>query len=327
MQPEWSPRIGWAELPGHVRAGIEQILGAPVIEATGQQGGFSPGTADRVLTASGQRAFVKAVSPQLNEHSPGIHRKEAAVAAALPAGVPAPALIGTYDDGEWVALVLSDVEGRHPHVPWHAVEVHLVLDALLKISRTPLPPELGRLPTLETELADPFRGWTRIRRSPPEGCDPWVLRNLDTLERLAEQGLRDVAGGSLAHTDVRADNILITAADGAVLVDWPWAAVGAPWVDALTVLVNVRVFDPAFDVGCIVEFPRRVRDSHPGERQRIPFGPGSVLHRCRPATATARAPHSPGFPAAAGRSGHSLAAGQTPAVGTWPVALTGGAVG
>ena len=252
MHPEWSPRIGWAELPGHVRAGVEQILGSPVVEAAGQQGGFSPGTADRVLTASGQRAFVKAVSPQLNEHSPGIHRKEAAVAAALPAAMPAPTLIGTYDDGEWVALVLSDVEGRHPHLPWRAVEVHLVLEALLKISRTPLPPELGQLPRLESELADPFRGWTRIRRSPPEGCDPWVLRNLDTLERLAEKGLRDVAGGSLAHTDVRADNILMTATNGAVLVDWPWAAVGAPWVDAVTVLVNVRVFDPGFDADALL---------------------------------------------------------------------------
>lgn len=252
MQPEWSPRIGWAELPGHVQAGIEQILGAQVVEATGQQGGFSPGTADRVLTAAGRRAFVKAVGPQLNEHSPGIHRKEAAVAAALPAGLPAPSLIGTFDDGEWVALVLSDVEGRHPHVPWHDIEIQLVLDALLKIASTPLPTDLKRLPSLEEELADPFRGWTRIRRSPPEGCDPWILRNIDTLERLAEQGLRDVTGGSLAHTDVRADNIIITAANGAVLVDWPWAAVGAPWVDALTVLVNVRVFDASFDADGIL---------------------------------------------------------------------------
>lgn len=247
MQPEWSPRIGWAELPGHVRAGIERVLGSPVVEAMGQRGGFSPGTADRVLTAAGRRAFVKAVSPQLNEHSPGIHRKEAAVAAALPAGLPAPTLIGTYDDGEWVALVLSDVEGRHPHTPWNAVEVHLVLDALLAIAGTPLPPELTRLPPLQTELADPFGGWTRIRRNPPEDCAPWILQNLDTLEDLAEQGLKDVAGGSLAHTDVRADNIIITATNGAVLVDWPWAAIGAPWVDALTVLINVRVFDPAFD--------------------------------------------------------------------------------
>ena len=252
MQPEWSPRIGWAELPGHVQAGIEQILGAQVVEATGQQGGFSPGTADRVLTAAGRRAFVKAVGPQLNKHSPGIHRKEAAVAAALPAGLPAPSLIGTFDDGEWVALVLSDVEGRHPHIPWHDSEIQLVLDALLKIASTPLPIDLRRLPRLEAELADPFRGWTRIRRDTPEDSDPWVLRNLDTLERLAEQGLRDVAGASLAHTDVRADNIIITAENGAVLVDWPWAAAGAPWVDALTVLVNVRAFDASFDADAVL---------------------------------------------------------------------------
>ncbi len=252
MQPEWSPRIGWADLPGHVRAGIEQILGSPVVESADQRGGFSPGTAARVLTAKGRRAFVKAVSRQLNEHSPGIHRREAAVAAALPPGVPAPSLIGTFDDGEWVALVLSDVDGRHPHVPWRDVEIQLVLDALLTIAGTPLPTDLRRLPGLESELADPFRGWTRVRRDPPQDCDPWVLRNLDTFERLAEQGLRDVVGGSLTHTDVRADNILITATNGAVLVDWPWAAVGAPWVDAVTVLVNVRVFDPVFDVDALL---------------------------------------------------------------------------
>ncbi len=252
MQPEWSPRIGWAELPSHVRAGVELLLGSPVVEATGQQGGFSPGTADRVLTAAGRRAFVKAVSPHLNEHSPGIHRKEAAVAAALPAGLPAPTLIGTYDDGEWVALVLSDVEGRHPHVPWLAVEVHLVLDALATIAGTPLPPELASLPTLEEGLADQFHGWTRIRLDTPDDLDPWVLRNLGTLERLAERGLKDVAGGSLAHTDVRADNIIITATHGAVLVDWPWAAIGASWVDALTVLINVRVFDASFDADAML---------------------------------------------------------------------------
>lgn len=252
VQPEWSPRIGWSDLPGHVQAGVGEILGSPVVEAAGQQGGFSPGAADRVITDSGQRAFVKAVSPQLNEHSPGIHRKEAAVAAFLPAGVPASSLLGTYDDGEWVALVLSDAEGRHPHIPWHDVEVNLVLDALLTIARTPLPPELIRLLTLEAELADPFGGWTRVRSDPPEDCDPWILRNLDRLEALAERGLRDVAGASLAHTDVRADNIIITAKNGAVLVDWPWAAVGAPWVDALTVLDNVRVFDPAYDVDAVL---------------------------------------------------------------------------
>ena len=33
----------------------------------------------------------------------------------------------------------------------------------------------------------------------------------------------------------------------AVIVDWPWAAHGASWFDALTLLVDARVNDPACD--------------------------------------------------------------------------------
>ena len=69
------------------------------------------------------------------------------------------------------------------------IEIQLVLDALLAIARTPLPLDLDNLPTLEAALADPFRGWTRLRRDSPDKCDPWVLRNLDTLEQPPPPGL------------------------------------------------------------------------------------------------------------------------------------------
>jgi hypothetical protein len=107
-------RLGWGDLPGSVRRAVEEILGGTVVEAVSQSGGFSPGSADRVRTAGGRRAFVKAVSAARNEHSPRLHRREAAITAALPPGAPAPKLLGTHDDGDWVALVLSDVERRHP---------------------------------------------------------------------------------------------------------------------------------------------------------------------------------------------------------------------
>ncbi|MBT2512544.1 phosphotransferase [Arthrobacter sp. ISL-30] len=236
-----------------MRTGIEQILGGPVTEAIGQPGGFSPGTADRVRTSTGRAAFVKAVSPALNGHAPGIHRKEAAISASLPLTVPAPSLLGVFDDGAWVALVLSDVEGRHPHIPWRLEEITLVLDALLNLSQTPIPPGLRHLPRLEDELVDAFQGWTRIRGHLPPECDPWVLRNLGVLEQLADSGLKELSGESLVHTDVRADNILITRDNGAVLVDWPWASIGSGWIDGLTVLINVRVFDPHFDVDSILQ--------------------------------------------------------------------------
>jgi hypothetical protein len=56
-------RIGWAELTHEVRSAVEAIMGGTVVEAVSQVGGFPPETADRVRTADGRRAFVKAVSP------------------------------------------------------------------------------------------------------------------------------------------------------------------------------------------------------------------------------------------------------------------------
>lgn len=252
MPPDWSTRIGWADLPHHVREGVEDILGAPVEEASGQNGGFSPGTADRVRTSTGRRAFVKAVNPALNEATPSIHRKEAAITAVLPPTLPAASLIATYDDGDWIALVLSDVEGIHPSIPWRVVELSSVLDALPVLARTHVAEPLKQLPTLTQELKEPFGGWVRLRNDPPESCEPWVLANLDQLEALADLGVRALAGEALVHTDVRADNVLITAGGEAILVDWPWASIGCSWFDALTVLVNVLVFDPDFDVDSVL---------------------------------------------------------------------------
>jgi hypothetical protein len=248
MQPLWSPRISWNDLPGQVRAGVERVLGEPVADVAGQQGGFSPGSADRVVTTTGRRAFVKAVGPALNKASPGIHRREAAVTAVLPEEVPAAALLGTFDDGEWIALVLADVEGRHPHLPWQPAELELVLDALLELARTPVLPALAHLPDLAAEVTHEFAGWERVRADPPSDVDSWILENLDLLERLAADGVQDLRGGCLVHTDLRADNILITPAGRAVLVDWPWACIGAGWLDALTILINARVFDPSSGV-------------------------------------------------------------------------------
>lgn len=290
MQPEWSTRISWPDLPGHVRAGIEEILGAPVQEWSSQRGGFSPGTADRVRTASGQLAFVKAVGTAQNEHSPSIHRKEAANTAGLPPEVPSPALMGTFDDGEWVALILADVEGRSPHVPWSLAELTVVLDALLDLANTPVPQSLAHLPLLEHELREPFDGWARVRDEAPRGCDPWILYNLDALETLAAQGLKDLSGSSLVHTDIRADNILITDNNKAVLVDWPWACIGAGWMDGLSLLINARLFDADFDVESVLLSHPVFSGVQPGNVDGVLSGLGAYF------IDAARQPPPPGLP-------------------------------
>ncbi|SCL22863.1 hypothetical protein GA0074694_3482 [Micromonospora inyonensis] len=84
MNATTNSRIGWTDLPAGVRVAVERIIGGEVVAAVSQPGGFSPGTADRVRTADGHRAFVKAVGSAQNDRSPDMHRQEPRNAAALP---------------------------------------------------------------------------------------------------------------------------------------------------------------------------------------------------------------------------------------------------
>ena len=101
------------------------MVGWEVVEAITQPGGFSPGLAARLRLSDGRRVFVKAVSGAANPDTPGIHRQEARIVAALPPSAPVPRLLGVFDEAGWVALGFEDVEGRHPHEPW--IETDLAL--------------------------------------------------------------------------------------------------------------------------------------------------------------------------------------------------------
>ncbi|PZF82224.1 phosphotransferase [Jiangella anatolica] len=230
-------RAGWESLPADVRAGIEDLLGAPVVAAENQSGGFSPGLAARVRCAGGRRAFVKAVGTPLNPESPGLYRREIDVAAALPPEVPAPRFRGSYDDGDWVALVFDEVDGRMPHEPWRPGELRRVVDALagLSASLTPCPVPSPRL--ARDEMRDLMLSYRTLAADPPADLDPWERRHLDRLASLAESALDVVDGDTLVHFDVRADNVLLSGSR-VWFVDWPWAFRGAAWIDSVLLLKN-----------------------------------------------------------------------------------------
>src|SRR4051812_26243111 len=120
--PAAGVRLPYGHLPEHIRRWVNGALGSPVVSAVTQVGGFSPGVAARLRCADDTRAFVKAVSAEANVESPTMHRREAKITATLPEVAPAPRLLASYDDGTWVALLLQDIEGRHPHLPWRAGE-------------------------------------------------------------------------------------------------------------------------------------------------------------------------------------------------------------
>jgi Ser/Thr protein kinase RdoA (MazF antagonist) len=224
--------------PG-VRAAVEELLGGPVAEAVTQPGGFSPAAAVRLRAADGRRLFVKAVGPEPNPDSARIYRSEARIAAALPASVPAPRLLDSFEVDGWVTLVFEDIEGRHPAMPWRRDELDRVRAAVARMSAELTPSPIDAPPIAEV-FGDSFDGWRRLRGEDTAGLDPWALRHLDALAELESGWARAAEGDTLVHGDVRADNILLTE-ERVHVVDWPWACVGAAWFDVVAMLPSVAM--------------------------------------------------------------------------------------
>jgi len=215
------------------------------VEATTQAGGFSPGVAARLRLADGRRVFVKAVSGRANPDSPGMHRREARIAAALPASVPAPRFLDSYDDGDWIALIFEDIDGTAPQTPWQQPELDRVLVAVAALSSALTPAPIAVEPVSEL-MPYVFSGWQRLaasaesREDDLRGVDPWAQRHLAQLVALEAASPAAAAGETLLHADLRADNILLTPTR-VFFIDWPWASRGAPWVDLLFMLPSVAM--------------------------------------------------------------------------------------
>jgi hypothetical protein len=235
-------RLTWADLPSGIRARAEQVIGGAVVEARSQAQGFSPGTADRVRTADGRAAFVKAVTPAINEKSAQLARQEMRITAALPGAAPTPRVLGGFDTGDWVVLILEDVPGRHPALPWSDADLDAVLAGLDELAALLTPAPLSDVPRAVDLLAHDFDGWEQIAADPPGDLDPWARACLPALRASAARGLAAIASGdTLAHCDIRADNILLRGDGRPVFVDWPWGCVGPAWLDRVLLAVNVLV--------------------------------------------------------------------------------------
>jgi hypothetical protein len=233
----WSTRRDLSDAPVAVRTWLADALGDEPVSWTTAVGGFSPGIAARLVTADGRRAFVKAVDGSANRDTPQLFRDEAAALRILGADPATRRLIApmldSYDDGDWVALLLTDIDGATPAQPFVAADVEVVGAGL-----TALADSLGRittdveLPTMaSSSLAE---GWGVLAEA-PELLDAWTRRHLSVLLELADHSRSALRGRSLLHFDIRSDNILLTGAGvdrRAVFVDWAWLRYGAGWLDA-----------------------------------------------------------------------------------------------
>jgi Phosphotransferase enzyme family len=278
MHGSGGTRLAWPQLPAGVRAGIEAAAGSAVVHAVTQPGGFSPGLASRVVLASGERAFVKAVGSARDPVAPRFLRRELDVLSALRpspeppsspeplsspellsspeppsspeplsspellssperAGLPIPRLRASYDDGDWIALIFDDVDGRLPALPWRPDELQRVLDAVAELGErlTPTPFDVDL-----TGRDRMFHGWRELAGGgvPLDGLDPELLPWLDRFAELESRWLDAARGNTLLHGDLRADNLIITP-DRVWFVDWPHVSVAAAWVDVVCLVPSV----------------------------------------------------------------------------------------
>lgn len=230
-------RSAWRDVPATVRRDMDELLGSPVVATGGVVGGFSPGPAVRADLADGRTVFIKAAGTALNPHSPAMHRREGVVLGALPADVPAPRLLGVVDDGDWVALAIEWVEGRMPAArdPDDVARLLAVLDRSAGATAGIAVP--GLLPFAEAHR-NLGGHWIRLAADPLPGLDAWSRRHLDRLAELDALAPAAAAGTHLVHVDTRTDNVLLAESGppGDVLVDWPGASLGAPWIDLVGLL-------------------------------------------------------------------------------------------
>ena len=243
--PATGARLHWEQLPGPVRHALEARLGSTVTESVTQPGGFSPGVAARLRLADGRRVFLKAISGRPNPDSPAMHRREARIAAALPASVPTPRLLWSYDDGDWVAILFEDVDGWTPVTPWRPDELSRVLDAVTQLVQSLTPSPIA-VETIAERLREPLQGWRTLRAAARttsdnlSGVPDWARRNLERLAQLESAWEAASAGATLLHFDLRADNILLTP-DRVLVVDWPHASLGAGGMELLQILPSIAM--------------------------------------------------------------------------------------
>ena len=221
-------RLEWVHLPPYVRELVEGHLGSIVTEAESQDGGFTPGFASVLTCADGSRHFVKAASAKAQRMFAESYREEARKLRLLPPETPAPRLLWVEDDGEWVVLATAHVAGRAPSRPWTEADLAAASAMAIEVARllTPAPPGI------ET-AAEAFAAWPALwgQINHPRAAE---------LGALAARFPEVLAGDTLAHTDIRDDNILIRDDGTAVLCDWNWPVVSADWFDSLMLLIGPR---------------------------------------------------------------------------------------
>ncbi len=281
-------------------------LGGPVVVAIDRVGGFSPGCAAVVRTADGASAFCKAVGSVPNPLSLLLYQRERDRLARLPDHPALPKPLAGADlqlaGSTWTVTLLPALPGESPAHPWTEPAAWLVFDRLGELQtafaaagpsalagESSLPAFFGRWPSV---LDDPHDPWS---------SDPWVRVHGDRLHELDAEVQGAVAGSLPAHTDLRADNVLVGGAGAAPgsevwFVDWAEAQNAASWVDPAILACDLVMSRADLGQGGTMDVARFLR-THPTTAaldhhliRSLMLALAGALHRL------SRRPAQPGLP-------------------------------
>lgn len=283
-------RLTWTDFPDPLRERLEELLGGAVVATQSCRGGFSSSSAEILRSQADRRLFVKAVRECDNPGSMTLNRAEAAALASIPASAPVPPLVAAFEHEDWFVLVTEVAPGALPAEPWTATQLDQVLAALDELQAATTPCPVPGLRSVAESLGPDMLGFDRVAEDPPTDLDPWIAEHLDSLRDAARRGIGALDGDTLCHSDVRADNILVTEHGDVSLVDWAWASRGSRIADALQLLASVPDPDGTLHVNDRVD---AVLDRHGLPRQ---VGTDVLVGILAFFVDAARWPHDPSLP-------------------------------
>ena len=271
--------------PRQALAWAEGRLGGPVISARALRGGMSSAVHLLTVEDSGgqlrQVVLRRYVRPEVNADEPDIAGREArALRAAVPVGVPTPALLAIDSTGARAGVPAVLMSRLHGRIDWWPSDtgrwLRRLAGVLPAIHAAPLPP---------TGMLGSFAPHPQASYQPP----PWA-RYPRAWERAAEisHGPAPELPGVLVHRDFHPGNVLWRRGKVSGVVDWQTACTGPAVADVAHCRVNLltlgtdaaeqftalwqqasgTAFHPWADVVTIIGFLDDLRDD---------WGPEAVL--------------------------------------------------
>ena len=266
----FTPRAPWADTPAPVVTAVAEALGSMIVGHTDLHGGMSPGPAAGLRLADGRQVFVKAVSAEVRVHNHAMILQESTILDALPASVPAPRRLATVECGPWVAMATTWAAGSTKRL-WTDASISAVEQACRTASGHRAP---GALPPVAKRMFD-FDGWTRVLQI--GRGDEWEVANAEPAAEVVAGWERWTAGDALVHRDIRLDNTAVDTQTGsAVLLDWAYAAAGAPWIDLAQLAADVVATGHALGQQAATDRAYRLLRTLPHEASRFVVGLGGM---------------------------------------------------